>query len=469
VDWNEALLLATMGLVVGAMRPINTWDYPTYLLVVGVALAIREYERRGRVDVSGILAAAWRSGAVLVLSYAFFLPFISRFATAYVSLERWKGPRTGLDRYLIIHGLFLWAIVSLMGVVLFHRGSRQAVARMVRIVACYWDRIPRVLTLYRNLVRDGRQWDSPGMALVGLLALFLAWLVKSGEWFYIFLLLLILGTLAIVVRRRMEPKWRLLWLLFGIGLALSLGVDLFVLKGDIGRMNTVFKFYLQIWVLWSVVAVVSLSDLAEHTIRWSVRRQRLWWGVFTVLFCLAALYPPLATKAKISDRFDVALGPGLDGMAYMTEAVYHDEGPLELKWDYAAINWLLDNVQGSPVIAEGNTERRGLYRWGSRVSIYTGLPTIIGWGWHQRQQRSAMPGEWIERRINDVERLYSDPDPEVGLRILRKYDVEYVYLGELERSYYPGSGLDKFEELRERGVLAVSYESERVKIYKVLG
>lgn len=468
VDWEEMLLLSAMGLVVGALRPINSWDYPTYLLVVCIALALREYELRGRIDLQGLWAVAWRAGMVVFLSYVFFWPFLSRFATAYVSFERWKGPRTGLGAYLVIHGLFLWATMSWMGVELFGREVRQGTARMLRLALRYWDRLPRVFALYQRLVRKGREFDTLGWAVIVPMALLIAWLVKSREWFYILVLLLILGTLMIVLRLRMEPKRRFVWLLFGIGLALSLGVDLVVLRGDIGRMNTVFKFYLQVWVLWSVAAAVSLSYLAERLRAWHPDRCRLWWAVFAFLFFLASLYPIFATKAKINDRFDTQVGPTLDGMAYMKRAVYNDGGQLvELKWDYEAINWLLDHVQGSPVIAEANTEPRGLYRWGSRVAIYTGLPTIIGWSWHQRQQRSAMPGTWIDTRLNDVQRLYSDPDPGVALEIVRKYEVRYIYLGEVERIYYPGPGLDKFERMRADGLLDLVYHNEQVRIYEV--
>jgi len=273
-----------------------------------------------------------------------------------------------------------------------------------------------------------------------------------------------------VLQWRMEARRRFMWLLFGMGLALSLGVDLVVLKGDIGRMNTVFKFYLQIWVLWSVVAVFSLSELVEHLRGWPQQRRRLWMGALGALVFLAALYPIAATKAKINDRFDTRVGATLDGMAYMTRAVYYDGGePIELKWDYEAINWLLDNVPGSPVIAEGNTEPRGLYRWGSRVSIYTGLPTIIGWSWHQRQQRSALPDQWVSRRLDDVYRLYADANMDVAMELLRKYEVRYIYVGDLERIYYPAEGLEKFEVMRAQGLLNLLYYNEKVRIYAVVG
>jgi len=187
-----------------------------------------------------------------------------------------------------------------------------------------------------------------------------------------------------------------------------------------------------------------------------------------LLLFLAALYPILATRAKVGHRFDAQVGPTLDGMAFMGRAVYVDGEPVELKWDYEAINWLLDNVEGSPVIAEANTEPRGLYRWGSRVANYTGLPTIIGWSWHQRQQRSAMPDQWITRRLDDVWKLYTDTSVESALELISKYGVRYIYVGDVERIYYPGAGLEKFERMRAEGLLRLAYYNERVKIYEVV-
>ena len=42
------------------------------------------------------------------------------------------------------------------------------------------------------------------------------------------------------------------------------------------------------------------------------------------------------------------------------------------------------HVAGAPVIVEASN---GPYAWYSRVSIYTGLPDVLGWGSHESQQR----------------------------------------------------------------------------------
>ena len=61
---------------------------------------------------------------------------------------------------------------------------------------------------------------------------------------------------------------------------------------------------------------------------------------------------------------------------------------MNLVQDYKAIRWMQDNVQGSPVIVEANCPE---YRWCMRFTIYTGLPGVVGWNWHERQQRTLTP------------------------------------------------------------------------------
>jgi uncharacterized membrane protein len=249
---------------------------------------------------------------------------------------------------------------------------------------------------------------------------------------------------------------------------MALGVEVIVLQGDIGRMNTVFKFYMQVWLMWGVAAAAALAWLAPRLRQWRQGR-KVWLGVLLVLLVFAALYPPLAASAKIRDRFNPDAGPGLDGWAYMETALYYDpqagSQPYELKWDLQAIRWLLDNVVGSPVILEGQTPE---YRWGSRYSINTGLPTILGWNWHQRQQRAAAGDQQVWDRANDVQTLYDTPVVEIASQLLQKYDVRYIIVGPLERVYYNPAGLAKFDAMVAAGSLQVVYTNEQVTIYEVL-
>ena len=160
----------------------------------------------------------------------------------------------------------------------------------------------------------------------------------------------------------------------------------------------------------------------------------------------AALFTLTATMAKISDRMAEQAPHTLDGMAFMPYAVYTDEwGPMALEQDYQAIRWLQENVKGSPVIVEANL--RNLYRWGSRMTIYTGLPGVVGWEWHQQQQRAVVPGIWVSNRIAEVDAFYLTTDLQEAASFLRKYQVRYIILGQQERGHYAGPGLEKFSDL----------------------
>jgi uncharacterized membrane protein len=180
-----------------------------------------------------------------------------------------------------------------------------------------------------------------------------------------------------------------------------------------------------------------------------------------VLVLATLAYPLLASEAKVGLRFnDMPLS--LNGMEYMDQAIYRDDArDMNLPGDADAIRWLQDNVQGTPVILEG---RSPVYRWGSRMSIYTGLPTILGWDVHQGQQRAGFAPMLDERRL-DVERAYSSASPQEAMGVLRKYDVRWVIIGALERAYYANFGLEKFRVMPQ---LRLAYDAGGVQIYEVL-
>lgn len=159
-------------------------------------------------------------------------------------------------------------------------------------------------------------------------------------------------------------------------------------------------------------------------------------------------------------------GLSLDGMAFMRG------------WypgDYAAINWLNEHVSGDPTIVEA---ANGNYQWYSRVSVYTGLPDVMGWDSREYEQRY---GDEVFPRQNDVVNFWSTTDANVALAFLRQYDVRYIYLGNLERTCYITQGdnnacvamsagaLAKFQTLQQAGAIHAVYSNTDVVIYEVSG
>jgi uncharacterized membrane protein len=193
-----------------------------------------------------------------------------------------------------------------------------------------------------------------------------------------------------------------------------------------------------------------------------------------VALFLAALYPAFAIPAKMRDRYVPTMPRGLDGMAYMQEAKYFDsfegrEKQWSLKWDYDAIRWMQDNVKGSPTIIEEGSARGQQYRWSGRFAIYTGLPTVVGWQWHQRQQRLAGDDRVVFDRDQDVADFYRTLDPEQAKLLLRRYNIKYIILGDMERIFHSPTGLPKFEQMRSDGTLRMAYQNEGTTIYEVIG
>ena len=294
-----------------------------------------------------------------------------------------------------------------------------------------------------------------------------------GQWpAAVALPIAVLAVLSWPARRRRDvgaidqALRRLLVVLVVLGLALTVAVEYYVLRlVDIGRVNTVFKLYLEVWVLWALAAAVAVGTVYEAMPRLRRSVGELWRIAFIALVAVALSYPILAARAKIDDRFDTSVGRTLDGTAFMEKAVLREnEKDIPLASDRDGIRWMLENVEGSPVVAEVNTAPI-LYGWESRYAMFTGNPTIVGWDFHQRQQRPAMSVR-VQTRVADVQRAYATSDPAVAHRILTYYGAAYVVVGELERAYFP-EGTDKWA----RGVgryWTLAYANPGVRIYRVV-
>lgn len=495
-SWRDPVEVATLILMAwttGALWPMNTWDFPTYTALTIAALVCVEYARRGRIDIAGLWAVTWRTAFIVVLGRLLFLPFHQNYASAYFGAELWKGSRTPLWAYLLIHGFFLFILASYLVVELLKGRGHNALVRWMQLQLRHVRRRGRMRRLVSALVHPSSSFRLMLDASQLIFALIVVTFVINQVFGLIFALTFL--TAILLFSARPDPLRQFILCMIGLGLVFTALVEVVVLKGDISRMNTVFKFYLQVWVLWAVASAAVLPTLAawlkiaprqkrepavepEEGSAWTPavaaeaeKRQRrpangwagTWWWAFGLLLVACFLYPLTAAPARMRDRFQNSVSTTLDGTRYMQTSVFYDEGrAVPLNWDQQALDWLQQHVTGIPTILEANTP---LYRWGSRVSIYTGLPTVIGWDWHQKQQRSILPGQTIDRRIEDVRTIYNSPDPVQAALLLNRYDVQYIYVGPLERLYYDPNGLAKFDQPTD--LWSVIYENDQVKIYQV--
>lgn len=430
--WASILIGA---LVIGALWPTNTWDYPTYLALALAALVIGNLAAQGK----GWDRVICQAVVLVALSRLLYGPYFRHYLAGYSSVERWRGSHTPFNIYLWMHGIMLFPLLT------------------------------RMVAEIRPMLRKNPQ--ALNATLIGVLA-FAGMLAAIAALFdyQVALVTLPVGALAacLLFGPGVAATHRLMWLMVGTAMALSLAVEVIVLKGDIGRMNTVFKFYLQVWMLLAVTAGVCLGWVYERARRWQRDWRKLWWIGMGLLALGGALFLPCGIRARAVDRLPAEAPLTLDGMAFMRTSRIIDgllEGrEIELAGDYYAIRWMQDNIKGSPVIMEGLA---GEYHWGNRVSVYTGLPAVIGWSWHQRQQRIMLPDPLVEKRRNDVNTCYNTGDIAYALKILKDYGVSYVYIGEYERAFYDPAGLEKFDRMAEQGLLQLVYDQLGVRIYKV--
>jgi uncharacterized membrane protein len=221
-------------------------------------------------------------------------------------------------------------------------------------------------------------------------------------------------------------------------------VEMVVMGGDIGRMNTVFKIYNQAWVLLGISAAVAFGFLLNEFRKWLPGWRTAWQIAAVALVAGAALFLVMGGLGKIKDRMTEGVPHTLDSMAFMDYSTYNEfDVDMNLSEDYRAILWMQDHVQGSPVIAEA-APAGVQYYWLGRFSIYTGLPDVVGWQWHEQQQRLLFSDAVVARGVEEDD-FYATTDASAALDFLHKYNVRYVIVGQLERAKYVGDGLSKFE------------------------
>jgi len=191
------------------------------------------------------------------------------------------------------------------------------------------------------------------------------------------------------------------------------------------RANTMFKLGYQAYIMFSIISGFAIIALIKY---WNKILMLL---LFTPLVTLIMLYPYFSVRSYFGE-IKPELYRGLNGISYLLSR--HPD-------DYKAILWINKNIKGQPIIVEAQGDSYTDY---ARISANTGLPTVLGWTVHEwlwRGDYSVPAG-----RIDDVRAIYED-SLETTRLLLKKYNVSYVVVGNLEREKYPNINEEKFENL----------------------
>ena len=401
--WRHADLpeLALLAIGAGALGFLNTWDLPAYLAVVAGCVILRQVVVRPapsatitpgiRATLAALGHIDWRMpGLVIAAAVAAYLPFYIGFSSQASGFGLVRAQTSALE-FARMWGFL--ALLALLGFVLYARLARFAVV---------------------------------ALAALGLLIL-----LATRHWLLAASIPLALAALWSIVLLALSPKWRAerayVLALLSLAMALLAVCEVVYLKDTFNdRMNTIFKFYYEDWLLFSVAGSAAAHEvtrkLAASGWRWA-------WRAVVGLLCLAAAVYPAASFYSKAGEFRPAWT--LDGSAFMRVS---DPS------DYAAITWLNNHVRGDAVLAEATGDEYSNF---ARFGTFTGLESILGWAGHELQWRGA----WVQQpvRIADLAQLYTSTNPDEVKNLLRRYNVSYVVVGPLERQKYGNRAFTLFE------------------------
>jgi YYY domain-containing protein len=440
--WRRRATAALVAPAAGLLLITNSWSYPAPLgllwltLLFGaappwdlfparIAARVEQFAAGGRareeVARTGVAAAAAVAvgllGALMVVPY-----FVG--PSAPLGAGFLPEPRSDLPGLLVVHGAFL-AITAryLLDRVTPSRRAWGALAALFALTWLYQATavvlfVPPLLAAWYCL-RTGRTVDFEAVLLVGVFGL-----LTLVEFVYV------------------------------------------VEQAGPGRSNTVFKVYAQVWALWSVAAGVALASVVSpgaaaaalrrrvETALARVRRvtprtdggegpdrrptapssrsggsggrtsgdppgdQALRGVLVVVLFLSVSMYAGMGTAWQF-DNGPQADSPTLDAWSFVED--HHAE-------ELAALRWL-DRREGQPTIA--SAPGVSIYQWVNAPSSLTGVPTVAGWA-HEIGYRGR--ATYMDR-VEDA-RLIFEGGPEQRAALLEQYDVEYIYVGPVERQRF---------------------------------
>ncbi|MCL4274003.1 MAG: hypothetical protein KJZ77_09045 [Anaerolineales bacterium] len=231
-------------------------------------------------------------------------------------------------------------------------------------------------------------------------------------------------------------------ILLTLGILLILAPEFVYLRDQFGyRINTVFKFYYQAWMLLSIVAAFGIAILFQKLHGKTVIIFRILIGL--VIFS-GLLYPVFGLMTK-TNNFKPPQGFTLDDFDR-----FRRENPDEA----AAVEWLRYAPDGVIVEAVGDSYQPAY----SRIATYTGLQTVLGWRFHEAQWRGGFEPQGS--RSDDIQKLYSTSRWDEAQDIIERYDIRYIFIGTIERVSMPVNE-DKF-----RLFLTPVFQQGSVTIYE---
>ncbi len=462
------------GLCVGALIFLNTWDILTGLMVMVGADGLRRLIRgQGRLALSDLWGLIWLGATLVVLAVIFYLPFLVSFRSQASGILPNVISPTYFQQYFIMFGPFVLILSFFLANEAWRAGRRMNWKLGLQVAGALLAALVFILLLFVLLAMRipelnavVLQFAAPYGGLDNVISLILQRRLEG----LLTTIVLLAGVVLVVGRlfpRRIEPELlsaeepvtredrviidypsgtAFALLLAGIGILLTLVPEFFYLRDNFGtRINTIFKFYYQAWVVFSLSSAYAVfAVLGDNRLE---SRRRLFRGAFAAIAFVGIgaglLYPLLGIPERMFNE-----------VKYFATARTEDSGltldggsTLVAANDYASILcWEAQVDTDGLVVAEANGPAYNISYTSGRVSGVTGVPTILGWENHERQWRGPTYDLVTGTRPDDLKQLYTDLRWDVIVPIIQKYGINYIFYGTSERIAYGSAGEEKFQE-----------------------
>lgn len=491
--------LVAIPVFLGGMAFMNTWDFPVHLgifLLCYTTLRIREegwsVDRIWELLAGGIILGGFsilfylpffigfksQAGGIVpsfifstrgahfwIMFGTLLIPLLIFFATLLKKTNSYSSWKKGLGwASILVFGMWALSFLLAYGAMNLSKWGLSLSTSPVPALAAFGATMVEGGGLFKSI--QGLQGESTLSAFAAAIGRRLS---APGAWITIWLIFTA-GLTALFASDKKESALLLkqkekvrpvdpthdplpAGLIFIIVLALSgaliaLVPEFIYLRDQFGwRMNTIFKFYYQTWLLWSIAAsfgVIFVIKKLTGTWQWVSS------FLFSLTIVVGLLYPAigLVNTTNTFHPFDL----NLDGNAHLDE--YQAD-------DSEAMKWLAKAPYG--VIAESVG---GSYSAHARMSTQSGLPAVIGWTPHEGQWgRTSIE---MGTRDQDIGTLYQTPDWLEAQTILDRYQIRYIVIGNLERSTYT---VNEFvlNETKFNDNLPIVFQNNSVIIYEYTG
>lgn len=465
------LFFLVLAWLAGGMAFLNTWNFPMYVGILAGAYVLRNHRDRSNWAAGEIIKDFLFLGVTLGVTGALmYLPWYLGFASQaggiipnvlYVT----KGSQFWVMFGPLLVPIIFWLIaswnmrktdrnwtrgLSLTGILVL--GLLLLMLLIVGLMV--WLPIKSEGSLLVQLFLGSVGGSDITQVLVEGLVRRLSWpgtLITLG-------LLAVMGFGLVFHKKNIEGKVQshqnstaddFVLLIILSGMVLVLFPEFLFLRDLFGyRINTIFKFYYQTWLLWSIAAAyvtVILFQSLKSPIRILV------YAGLTLSIFMGLFYPVIGIQSK-TNNFHREDGLSLDG-AYLYPPS-----------DYEGVEWLQEAPPGIIAEAVGGSYSTAH----ARMATYSGYPTILGWDFHEIQWRGG--SELVMPRKEDVAMIYCTHQWDTARLLLEKYQVRYLMVGDVEYSTYAagsdycpdGIKVDKFDLY-----LQPVFQNERLTIYSV--